>query len=165
MRKTTSVSETRNNSNITKEMSILSDVLPFFSRHETFHPRFGWLKKGFDKAKNDSEIFRKKEAPVILGVGKNMVRAIRYWCNAFKILVEVARSKKRIRYCVPTEFGKKLLSDQGWDPYLEDPASLWLLHWNLLKPPCYAASWYFAFNEFRQREFTADSLLIDLEEY
>jgi len=21
-----------------------------FARHETFHPRFGWLKKGFDRA-------------------------------------------------------------------------------------------------------------------
>ncbi|WP_255447833.1 DUF4007 family protein [Picosynechococcus sp. PCC 11901] len=20
-----------------------------FARHETFHPRFGWLKKGFDR--------------------------------------------------------------------------------------------------------------------
>lgn len=28
-----------------------------FARHETFHPRFGWLKKGFDLASIDSEIF------------------------------------------------------------------------------------------------------------
>jgi len=29
-------------------------ALPFF-RHETFHPRFGWLKKGVDAAVHDSE--------------------------------------------------------------------------------------------------------------
>lgn len=48
-----------------------------FARHETFHPRFGWLKKGFDRAAIDSEVFLRPDAPVRLGVGKNMVRAIR----------------------------------------------------------------------------------------
>jgi hypothetical protein len=45
---------------------------PAFARHETFHPRFGWLKKGFDAAVRDQHIFTREEAPVILGVGKNM---------------------------------------------------------------------------------------------
>ena len=44
-----------------------------FARHETFHPRFGWLKKGFDRASIDSETFLREDAPVRLGVGKNMV--------------------------------------------------------------------------------------------
>jgi len=38
-----------------------------FARHETFHPRFGWLKKGFDKTVEDSQIFLKVDAPVRLG--------------------------------------------------------------------------------------------------
>ncbi|MCT7964099.1 DUF4007 family protein [Laspinema sp. D1] len=52
-------------------------VNPVFARHETFHPRFGWLKKGFDKAKEDPGVFLAEDAPVRLGVGKNMVRSIR----------------------------------------------------------------------------------------
>ncbi|MEA5536669.1 DUF4007 family protein [Crocosphaera sp. XPORK-15E] len=28
----------------------LPNVNPVFARHETFHPRYGWLKKGFDLA-------------------------------------------------------------------------------------------------------------------
>ena len=28
-----------------------------FARHETFHPRFGWIKKGFDAAKQNSGVF------------------------------------------------------------------------------------------------------------
>lgn len=102
------------------------DVNPVFARHETFHPRFGWLKKGFDWAQRDSGIFLRDDAPVRLGVGKNMVRSIRYWCSAFKVLEDD----------IPSEFGKKLLAEDGWDEFLEDPASLWLLHWNLLKPTC-----------------------------
>ncbi|MDF2212363.1 DUF4007 family protein [Arthrospira platensis NCB002] len=59
---------------------------PVFARHETFHPRFGWLKKGFELANKDAGIFWAEDAPVRLGVGKNMVRSLRYWCQAFKIL-------------------------------------------------------------------------------
>lgn len=141
-----------------------ADVLPIFARHETFHPRFGWLKKGFDKAIEDCDVFLKDDAPIKLGVGKNMARAIRYWCYAFKILKE-RTSEKISRKCYPTKFGVNLLGNKGWDPYLENPASLWLLHWNLLKQPCYAATWYFVFNVYRHIEFTPDFLLNALSEY
>jgi hypothetical protein len=77
-----------------------------------------------------------------------MVKSIRYWCHAFKIL-----SDDR-----PTRFGEQLLDDGGWDCFLEDPASLWLLHWHPLKPTCEAATWYFTFNVFRPVEFADDEL-------
>ena len=130
-----------------------------FARHETFHPRFGWLKKGYDLALEDAEIFLRDDAPVLLGVGKNMVRSIRYWCNAFKVLQEEGRGSE------PTPFGQRLLADDGWDPFLENPASLWLLHWNLLKEPCTATAWSFAFGEFQATEFTQEKLLDELREY
>ncbi|HAG80541.1 MAG TPA: DUF4007 domain-containing protein [Cyanobacteria bacterium UBA12227] len=133
----------------------INSVNPVFARHETFHPRFGWLKKGFDAAQKNSGIFLEDDAPIRLGVGKNMVNAIRYWCNAFKVLEDD----------MPTEFGKLILGDNGWDSFLEDPASLWLLHWNLLKPPCNATAWYFAFNIFRQFQFSQDEFFNALCDY
>jgi len=126
-----------------------------FARHETFHPRFGWLKKGFDRASADPGVFLQEDAPVRLGVGKNMVRSIRYWCSAFKLLKDDH----------PTEFGTQLLSQGGWDTYLEDPASLWLLHWKLLEPTNSAAAWDFTFNYFRYVEFTTEDLFYQLCEY
>ncbi|QTA89668.1 DUF4007 family protein [Desulfonema magnum] len=60
----------------------------FFARHETFCPRYGWLKKGFDGVR-ESDIFDSPDAIEKLGVGKNMVRAIRFWCVAFKIIEPV----------------------------------------------------------------------------
>ena len=128
-----------------------------FARHETFHPRFGWLKKGFDLAKKYEDNFFRDDAQVVLGVGKNMVRSIRYWCCAFKLL-EQHNLSDRSREIVTSDFGKKLLDDRGWDPFLEDPASLWLLHWNLLSPTCNATAWYFTFNIFRQEQFSVDDL-------
>jgi len=38
--------------------------------------------------------FLAEDAPVRLGVGKNMARSIRYWCNAFKVLAEEGYQSK-----------------------------------------------------------------------
>lgn len=131
-------------------------VNPTFARHETFHPRWGWLKKGFDVASIDNSLFLAENAPVKLGVGKNMVRSLRYWSNAFKITNNDD---------IPSEFGKNLLGVNGWDTYLENPASLWLLHWHLLKPTCNAAAWYYTFNIFNETEFQKEDLFKGLDSY
>jgi hypothetical protein len=52
----------------------------------------------------------------------------------------------------------RLLGDGGWDPYLEDAASLWLLHWKLLSPVCYAPVWWVAFNDFTAIQFSESQL-------
>jgi len=65
----------------------------------------------------------------------------------------------------PSPFAEKLLMDDGWDPFMENPSSLWLLHWNLFKSPCYAPVWYFTFNELNRIDFSADDLLYLMKEY
>ena len=54
---------------------------PVFARHETFHPRHGWFRKAVVGVRAD-QIFTAADATVRLGVGKNMVRAIRFWATA-----------------------------------------------------------------------------------
>lgn len=154
-------------------MTILSDEFieldevkpsgPIFARHETFHPRFGWIKKGFDTALNDPTIFLQEDAHIYLGVGKNMGHSIKYWCLAFKVLKQEYINKSTA--IVPSDFGKKLLGKDGYDPFLEDTASLWLLHWKLLKSPSYATAWDVIFNQFRQVEFSSEDLLEELADY
>lgn len=157
--------ENKQLSSISSHSSKLSHPQLAFSRHETFHPRFGWIKKGFDRTNQDGKVFLEDDATTTLGVGKNMVRSIRYWCTAFKILEEMQERGGRAREFHPTTFGKKLLAEDGWDPYLEDPGSLWLLHWYLLKPSCAATTWYFTFACFQRVEFSFESLLLSLKEY
>lgn len=112
-------------------------------RHETFAPRYGWLPKGYDRCRRNNHVFNDPTAIEQLGVGKNMVRSIRYWCLLFRLL-EDAGTPGCLR---PTAFGTNLLDPKtGWDPYLEDPASLWLLHWQIFRPPFMAVSWNLAFS-------------------
>lgn len=138
----------------------------FFARHETFCPRYGWLKKGYDRVAGDNDleadslIFDDEYAIEKLGVGKNMVRSIRFWCMAFKI-IEPLEQKNPPRISgpmQPTDLGTDLFAQDGWDPYLEDPASLWLLHWNLFAEPVLATAWSLTLNLTSLGAFTLDDL-------
>lgn len=125
-----------------------------FARHETFHPRYGWFRKAYSVAAASPYAFGRDDAPVVIGVGKNMVRAIRFWGLAAKLITEDPQSpNRRSPQYVPTRRGHALFGERGWDPYMEDPGTLWLLHWLLLAPPSRLPVWWLAFNEFSAVEF------------
>jgi hypothetical protein len=118
--------------------------------HDTFQCRSLWLKKGYDFIKNNRS-FKDNDAVVYLGVGKNMVSSIRFWMKSFDIIDEDDKL---------TEFGILLLDDNGFDPYLEDEGSLWLLHFKLVIKN-YSSIYNLLFNEFRKEkiEFTKESFV------
>ena len=130
-----------------------------FARHETFHPRYGWFRKAYAYVGDDPRIFARQDAPVRMGVGKNMVRAIRFWGTAAKLIEENPDSRsRRSASMVQTPLGDRLFGEDGWDPYMEEPATLWLLHWLLLAPPCWLPVWWVAFNQFHAVEFDEGEL-------
>ena len=140
-------------------MRLADAALPMFARHETFHPRYGWFRKAYRFAAWDPYVFTRKDAPVVIGVGKNMVRAIRFWGLASKLLVEDPKSaNRRSPGLVPTRIGNALFGEMGWDPFTEDPGTLWLLHWLLLAPPSRLPVWWLAFNDFNAVEFDDSAL-------
>ncbi len=121
-----------------------------FSGHDSFQCRQLWLKKGYDYLKSQKS-FNDEDAVVKLGVGKNMVSSIRYWMKAFNIIDNKDNA---------TEFGTALFADNGWDPFLEDDASLWLLHYQLVKTNL-ASTYSIIFNEFRKEKifFTKETFV------
>ena len=142
-------------------MRLVDAALPTFAKHETFHPRYGWFRKTYKAAADNPYVFTQENAPVELGVGKNMVRAIRFWGLAAKLIVEDPKApNKRVKGCVPTRIGHAIFGEAGWDPYMEDPGTLWLLHWLLLAPLSRLPVWWLVFNEFAAVEFTDDDLEI-----
>jgi hypothetical protein len=127
-----------------------------FSGHETFVFRHSWLKKAVDAITGDCEVFTRENAIVTLGVGKNMVRSIRHWGLATGVLAEEPRSRgTRLQV---SEFGQAVMGASGFDPYLEDPNTLWLLHWNILRQDQRCTTWHFVFNSFPSSEFTRGNL-------
>ena len=134
---------------------------PSFSGHQTFPFRYTWLKKGVDAVTDpdNANVFTDDDAPVTLGVGKNMVRSIRHWCLAADLIKKKDGSNPHSGF-KPSEFGKAIFNDKnGFDPYLENPSTLWWIHWKIATNQNQAATWYWAFNFLNYPEFTRDSLI------
>jgi len=142
----------------TQPTRVASENALAFSGHETFVFRYGWLKKAIDAVADNPETFVSEDAMSVLGVGKNMVRSIRYWALATRVLEE--EPKTRGAKLKPTALGQLLLGQSGLDPYLEDVNSLWALHWNLSTNERRCTTWCWAFNLPAGNEFTRESLEI-----
>lgn len=93
-----------------------------FSGHESFPCKSLWLKKGYDFVVQEKN-FSNPDAVIDLGVGKNMVASIHYWLRVFKIC----------KGNQPTWLGRYLFDEtNGKDKYIENLATLWLLHFSLV---------------------------------
>ena len=88
-------------------------------RHESFSLREGWLAKGLNEVKKNKKVFSSSDATDELGVGYNMVKSLKYWMYATKLIEDVGRDVEL------TEFGNLILK---YDSYLEDKFTWWLIH-------------------------------------
>jgi hypothetical protein len=127
----------------------INDIRLQFSGHETFPFRYPWLPKGVQGVSQYYDLFLRDDAIVILGVGKNMVQSIRYWCESLDLVESPERGNFRV-----TRLGEKLFSADGWDPYLEHPTTLWLLHWKLASKLEKSTTWFLAFTRWGAPNFT-----------
>lgn len=134
----------------------------YLGGHEKFVFRYGWLRKGFDAISADPDIFKSDRALVELGVGKNMVRAIRHWCLATGVILTEDQEKNR-SVLKPGWLGNQLFGETGWDLYLEDVGTLWLLHWQLSSNLERCLIWHLLFSTYLEPEFSKRQLYAFLE--
>ena len=129
-----------------------------FSGHESFHCRYTWLPKVYRALQVDPLLFSdENNAMVKLGIGKNMVKSIRFWSQAFGIAsVRIEGGGYEL-----TQFAVSIFDPEtGLDPFLEDTRTLWLLHWKLSSinnEPLFA--WYFLINEWAEPTFSKSEIV------
>jgi hypothetical protein len=128
------------------------------SGHESFSCRYAWLPKAVKWVDKKPHLFANdQQAMVDLGVGKNMVRSIRFWAHAAGMITPAG---KGAGYGV-TDLGRTILGTDGADPFIEDIRTLWLVHWkistNLLSP---LLAWDYLLNRW-QDPILAPSLAVD----
>lgn len=129
-----------------------------FSGHESFACRYAWLPKAYRAIRRDSAIFGDEtRAMVELGLGKNMVRSLRFWVEAAGI---ASTDPDQARSLKATEFADALLGENGADPFLEDRRTLWLIHWQLCSRSDGALfAWDFLFSRWPYPELTRTEAL------
>ncbi len=135
-------------------MSSMESMSLSFSGHQTFPFRYAWLPKGVALASKDPAAFVSDRGMVELGVGKNMVSAIRHWLETLGLMRLDGRSGRG----EVLGLGKALFGSNGYDPYLEDPATLWLLQWQLVKNPVRASCWYLTFTRWNRPVLSREEL-------
>lgn len=132
-----------------------------FRAHDTFFIRKGWLSKGMKHICNKPDVFvDKEENPMdVLGIGSNMVKALRYWLQAVGLTSE-PNSGKRLQAL--TELGQTIYEN---DRYIEEMGTLQLLQYKLASNKEDATAWYYFFNEFGMTEFTKEDFVVALQNY
>ncbi len=127
-----------------------------YGKHESFHIREGWLTKGMEAIRDKPRALQLDEAPVQLGLGRNMVRALRFWLVATG-LTEKSRLGQRL-----TPFGELVWQ---YDSYLEDEGTLWLIHYHLACSRADATTWYWFFNHFAYPVFDQEVFVEELGQW
>ena len=127
-----------------------------FSGHQTFPLRIAWIPKAVSElVQGRDPLTNFDEGITKLGLGKNMVEALRCWIEAFQIANRVDG-----RWSL-TPIGKFIFHpEEGLDPYLEDVSTSWLLHWLITTnthSPFFA--WECLFNRWPAMEFSASQII------
>ncbi|AUA71921.1 MULTISPECIES: DUF4007 family protein [Pseudomonas] len=131
-----------------------------FSGHESFVCRYGWLPKLHNAVANDPFALKDEaQATITLGIGRNMVKSVQFWGEAFGIIE--AREGGGLQ---SGPLGQLLLSnDGGWDRFLEQSESLWLLHW-WITTHADVAVWNLVFGKSTYSRFDRRALIAGLVE-
>ena len=132
-----------------------------FRAHDTFFIRKGWISKGMKYVAKNPEVFISKvDNPMdVLGIGANMVKALRYWLQAIGLTKEPNSGKRTQEF---TEFGKLVFKH---DMFIEEIGTLYLLQYKLASNSKLATSWYYFFNKFALSDFTKDDFAVQIINY
>ena len=135
-----------------------------FTGHDTFPLRYGWLYKAVNYLNSNNKLVTSNEpstrkAIVELGVGKNMVNAIRYWADSSSI---IASDGEAVSLDGLYLFGNS--ETEGKDPYLEQLGSVWLLHFWLNFNYEHLTAYRYFYNFSNVQHFHKTKLLDDCSE-
>ena len=74
----------------------------------------------------------------------------------------VIEELKDPRRFATTELGRRVFADDGLDPFMEDAATAWLVHWRLCGNDT-KTTWFWAFHHFPSLSFERDTLVQGLQ--
>ena len=124
------------------------------NKHGSFYIRNGWPTKIINAINADHLIFspnNELDAVDNIGVGRVMVKAMRYWASAMGLVTE-DKIQQGVT-CNLTNLGNVIAAR---DPFCQDKGTLWLLHRNLATNEAQATAWYWAFNVYNSKSFSKD---------
>lgn len=126
------------------------------NKHGSFYMRNGWGTKIIQAVNENDMIFtpsNEQQAIDSIGLGRVMIRALRYWSSALGLTKE-NKTQDGIQQITTSLFNVI----QEHDLYFQNIGTLWLMHRNLALNKEEATAWYWFFNEY-------NNSTIDKEEF
>ena len=127
------------------------------NKHGSFYLRNGWGTKIIQAVEANDMIFspvNEQEAVDRIGLGRVMIKALRYWADASGLTVEEKVQGGIVERRTPLF---DLLEEN--DRYFQKQGSLLLLHRNIALNKENATAWYWAFNELDKQSFTKEEFV------
>ena len=133
------------------------------SKHGSFYMRSGWGTKIIDAVSEYPDIFspsREQTAIDTIGLGRIMIKALRYWAGAMGLCTEKKGNASIV--LIPTdEF--KVIAEK--DKYFQRNVSLLLMHRNLANNKDDATAWYWFFNEWKEDDIDKERFINSFHPY
>lgn len=127
------------------------------NKHGSFYLRSGWGTKIIQAVEADDMIFspaNEQEAVDRIGLGRVMIKALRYWADASGLTTE-----EKVQGGIAERRTALFDLIEANDRYFQKPGSLLLLHRNISLNEDNATAWYWAFNEFDRQSFTKEEFV------
>ena len=127
------------------------------NKHGSFYLRSGWGTKIIQAVEADDMIFspaNEQEAVDRIGLGRVMIKALRYWADASGLTTE-----EKVQGGIAERRTDLFDLLESNDRYFQKPGSLLLLHRNIALNEENATAWYWAFNEFDKQAFTKEEFV------
>ncbi len=127
------------------------------NKHGSFYLRSGWGTKIIQAVEADDMIFspaNEQEAVDRIGLGRVMIKALRYWADASGLTTE-----EKVQGGIAERRTDLFDLLEANDRYFQKPGSLLLLHRNIALNEENATAWYWAFNEFDKQTFTKEEFV------
>lgn len=99
-----------------------------YARHQSFYFRDKWLSKGLSAVNQNNRFFYDEFAFEKIGLGKNMVEALKFWLIAFNTIVERNDNSQKRHELTP--LGELILRE---DKLLQINDTLSILHYELIR--------------------------------
>lgn len=133
------------------------------NKHGSFYLRSGWGTKIIQAVEEDEMIFspaNELKAVDNIGLGRVMIRALRYWTDALGLTKEI-----KVQGGIKEEKQKLFNLIEEYDRYFQRQGSLLLLHRNIATNKENTTAWYWAFNELDRQAFTKEEFVDGLHYY
>ncbi|WP_341280548.1 DUF4007 family protein [Paenibacillus sp. FSL H8-0537] len=132
-----------------------------FGHHQSFYLRVNWLSKAMKRRNEDPQFFYDEFGFEKIGLGKNMVKSLRYWAVATSVMAEDKNEDGKSIHQL-TQFGQLLFDN---DRFIRLPLTAAVLHCLMVSNKEQATTWYWYFNEYGHRSSANDDLLAALQEW